>query len=253
MKSSFVLFQMHTLELKYRFYSLLFSFFLSLLLIFHCSYDFLFLFISYIHPIVQGDTFHLIYTSPMEAFISSLSLGLSLGFYFVIPNLLIHIYLFFLQGLHLNEKKEIRKLLLFTYFCYLSTILLTILYIIPLIISFSSQYENINGTYIISMMGKLEDYQSFFIRILYLALFINLFPVILVILLKLNWVSIHFLMKYRRWFYFVTLIIGALITPPDLIYQIMVALFLIFIYEIFIFLHLFFHPNEPYQLTNSLS
>ena len=247
-----LLFQIHTIELKYRFYSLILSFFLSLSLIFHYNYDCLYLFISYIHQISQGEIFHLIYTSPMEAFISSLSLSFSLSFYLIIPNLFIHAYLFFLQGMQLQEKKQIRKILIFIYFSYLSTIILTILYFIPLIISFSSQYENVNGTYIISMMGKLQDYQSFFIRLLYLTLIINLFPVILVISIKLKWLSIHTLMKYRRWYYFLTLIIGAIITPPDLIYQIILALFFILFYEIFLFFSLILYPSDLQSLRNPI-
>jgi sec-independent protein translocase protein TatC len=62
-----------------------------------------------------------------------------------------------------------------------------------------------------------------------------LLPVVAYILAKIGIINADFLKKYRKHSIVVVLILAAVITPPDLISQVIVAIPLLLLYEISIF------------------
>src|SRR5699024_5316508 len=61
-------------------------------------------------------------------------------------------------------------------------------------------------------------------------------PVIIMFLTSLGVITPQFLRKMRKYAYFILLIVGALVTPPDVILQLTVAIPLFLLYEISIYL-----------------
>ena len=64
-------------------------------------------------------------------------------------------------------------------------------------------------------------------------------PIIIYFLTKLGLVTPNFLRKYRKYAIVIVLIVAAIVTPPDVVSQITVAIPMLIIYELSIFLSVF--------------
>jgi sec-independent protein translocase protein TatC len=69
-------------------------------------------------------------------------------------------------------------------------------------------------------------------------------PVIIYFLTKLGLVTPLFLRKYRKYSVVVVLLISAIVTPPDVVSQIIVAIPMLLIYEASIFISVFVYKNK---------
>lgn len=88
----------------------------------------------------------------------------------------------------------------------------------------------------VDMMFTVDKYFKFLLRIsLPFAVFFEL-PILVMFLTSLGIVNPSFLRRIRKYAYFVLIIVGTMISPPDFILQLVVALPLIVLYEVSIFL-----------------
>jgi sec-independent protein translocase protein TatC len=69
-------------------------------------------------------------------------------------------------------------------------------------------------------------------------------PVIIYFLTKLGLVTPLFLRKYRKYSVVIVLLISAIVTPPDVVSQIIVAIPMLLIYEASIFISVFVYKNK---------
>ena len=69
-------------------------------------------------------------------------------------------------------------------------------------------------------------------------------PIIIYFLTKLGLVTPAFLRKYRKYAIVLVLIIAAIVTPPDVVSQTIVAIPMLLIYEASIFISVFVHKKE---------
>ena len=175
----------------------------------------------------------LIGKSPIDAFLVRLKVSFFLGFLISLPIILFEAWEFIKPGLKENERKY------FFYFITLGSILgiggalFCHILIVPLALKFFySQYELLSLKPII----HFNDYISLLIKLdLTFALIFEL-PIILVILAKVNLIDSNFLKKYFRHSIVVIFTLAAILTPPDIITQILMALPLIILYGLSIFL-----------------
>jgi sec-independent protein translocase protein TatC len=69
-------------------------------------------------------------------------------------------------------------------------------------------------------------------------------PIIIYFLTKLGLVTPNFLRKYRKYAIVILLIVAAIVTPPDVVSQITVAIPMLIIYELSIFLSVFVEKQK---------
>ena len=175
----------------------------------------------------------LIGKSPIDAFLVRLKVSFFLGFLISIPVILFEAWEFIKPGLKENERKY------FFYFITLGSILgiggavFCHILIVPLALKFFySQYELLALKPII----HFNDYISLLIKLdLTFALIFEL-PIILIILAKINLIDSNFLKKYFRHSIVVIFTLAAVLTPPDIITQVLMALPLIVLYGLSIYL-----------------
>lgn len=156
---------------------------------------------------------------------SSLVVGLILGF----PYTFWEIWRFVKPGLKNNEKSASRGVVVVVTFLFLTGVLFGYFIITPLSFNFLYNYElnpRITNNYdLASIIGMVAT----------LALACGLMfqlPVLTYILSKAEIVTPALMKRYRRHAIVVILIVSAIITPPDIISQILIALPLTFLYEI---------------------
>lgn len=229
----------HAKEFKYRIMYVVLSGILTFTIAYTYSLE---LFYFFAKPLINLNIddfeYSLIYTDITEAFFTYLNISLYISLLFSFLFLIHHIIYFLVPGLYYSEARFIKRVKNGIYLsCTLSTIL-TYFCVIPLIWHFfiSNDTSSSLSTINIHFEGKLNEYVFTLLKVFFSIYCIFLTPLCLFILVKINLISKELLIKQRKFAFILLFFIGALLSPPDVISQILLAVPLCFSYEIVIFI-----------------
>ena len=187
----------------------------------------------------------LIYTSPTEAFTTYLKLSFYSSLFFSFPIFFAELYLFLSPALYKNEKKNILFTIFFSSFLFLFGAIFCYFFILPMALKFFSSFENLNSiddsTLPILLETKISDYLNFTINLLFGFGIAFLSPILLLFLIKGGYVKVKDLRSKRRYWIVIIFILSAILTPPDILSQISLAILLIILFEIVILLGKYFN------------
>lgn len=168
-----------------------------------------------------------IYLSPPELFTANIKLALISGFFISLPITTYQIWAFLKPGL----KKAEQNYLLFT--AYVSFVFFTIgaafayFAIIPMTIEFFVG----NTVDQVTHQFTYSNYVNFSGSLLLAFGLVFQLPLLVLLLTQLNLVQPSTFKKYRKYFILVIFVIAAVLTPPDVVSQILMALPMILLYE----------------------
>jgi len=154
------------------------------------------------------------------------------GVVFSSPYIFYQLWSFIKPGLKTNEKSMMNGLFLYVSFLFFLGILFGYLVVAPLCIQF---FGNFTLSPDIKNNFTVDSYMSMILSTVFYSGLFFLLPVVIYILSKMGIVSSEFLRKYRKHSIVGVLILAAIITPPDLISQVIVAIPIAILYEIGIF------------------
>ena len=179
----------------------------------------------------------LIFTALHETFITYLKVAFFAAIFFGSPVLLIQIYKFIAPGLYKNEKKALLPYLIFTPILFLFGGLLVYYLIMPLAIKFFLSFESIgtNTSLPIQLEAKVNEYLSLIMRLIFAFGISFQLPVVLSLLARIGIVDSKYLRERRKYVVVIIFATAAVLTPPDPITQIGLALPLLLLYELSIF------------------
>jgi len=187
----------------------------------------------------------LIYTSPTEAFTTYLKLSFYSSLFFSFPIFFAELYLFLSPALYKNEKKNILLTIFFSSFLFLFGAIFCYFFILPMALKFFSSFENLSSvddsTLPILFETKISDYLNFTINLLFGFGIAFLSPILLLFLIKGGYVKVKDLRSKRRYWIVIIFILSAILTPPDILSQISLAILLIILFEIVILLGKYFN------------
>jgi sec-independent protein translocase protein TatC len=180
----------------------------------------------------------LIYTALTEAFVTYLKIGLYASFMISFPLILVQVWKFIAPGLYTHEQKILRPFLLATPILFIAGAALAYYAIIPMAWKFFSSFQvgDAEGSLPISLTPKVSEYLSLVMTLLFAFGLSFQLPILLLILGLLGVVTPDLLRKGRRYAIVAILVVAAVITPPDIISQIGLAIPLYFLYEVSILL-----------------
>ena len=168
-----------------------------------------------------------IYTSIFESFTTDLMLSIYTALFLSLPIIYVLIYRFISKSLYKKEKRVVLPLFIISFSLVIIAIIINYKILFPRIINFFLQI-----TTIAKPMLKISDYVITFFSLTTILCLILQFPIILVVLKKFGFINNNILVKNRKIAIVVMFIISAIITPPDILSQIIVACLLMVIYEI---------------------
>ena len=176
----------------------------------------------------------LIFTALHETFITYLKVAFFAAIFLGSPVLLIQIYKFIAPGLYKNEKKALLPYLIFTPILFLFGGLLVYYLIMPLAIKFFLSFESIgtNTSLPIQLEAKVNEYLSLIMRLIFAFGISFQLPILLNLLAKIGVVNSRYLKKTRRYVIVIIFATAAILTPPDPITQIGLAIPLLLLYEL---------------------
>ena len=179
----------------------------------------------------------LIFTALHETFITYIKVAFFSAIFLGSPILLIQIYKFIAPGLYKNEKKALLPYLIFTPILFLFGALLVYYLVMPLAIKFFLSFETIGSqsNLPIQLEAKVNEYLSLIMRLIFAFGLSFQLPILLNLLARIGVVNSEYLKTRRRYVIVIIFALAALLTPPDPITQVGLAIPLLLLYELSIF------------------
>lgn len=181
-----------------------------------------------IKPYLEGTEGKLIFTSPLEKFLSYIKVSLFAGVFLSCPYWLLQVWKFIAPGLYEEEKKWSRI------FVGMGTILFfgggAFVYFVvyPIVFKFLMEFGGGGEVPFIS----LREYLAFFIRTAFVFALVFELPLIIIFLTKLNVISPETLVRARPYMLIGVAVLSAVITPPDIVSMLLMMAPLYLLFEI---------------------
>ena len=173
--------------------------------------------------------------TPQGMFILKWNLAIIGGFILSIPVITIQIWKFVSPGLYNRERKILLPLILTVFLCFILGAIFAYMVILPFSLNFfaSMVTDNVQNNF------SINYYFSFVLALIIGSGVIFELPVASFLFSSIGIVTPDFLRKYRREAIMITVILSAIITPPDPISLIIMSIPMVILYEISIFISWF--------------
>ena len=185
----------------------------------------------------SGGERRMIFTALYEAFFTYLKVAFFGAVFFSFPIWATQLWLFVAPGLYRSEKRAIAPFLVASPFLFLLGAALAYYFIFPLAWQFFISFETPPGSggIPVQLEAKVGEYLSLVMHMILAFGIAFQLPVLLTLLVKVGILNVESLRKGRRYAIVGMFVVAAVITPPDIISQIGLALPLILLYELSIF------------------
>lgn len=182
---------------------------------------------------INNQPLKLISLKMSDQFMLHFMVAIIVGLIAASPFIFFEIWRFIKPALYDKEKKHASGAVFFTSVLFLLGILFGYFLIVPLSIDFLTTYS-VSAE--VENQINMRSYISTVTSITFASGIIFLLPIFSFFLSKVGILTPQFMRTYRKHSYVVMLLLSAIITPPDIFSQIMVAVPLLFLYEISIFI-----------------
>lgn len=180
-----------------------------------------------VRPVNQAHL-HLVVTSPGEVITIYMMVGGFVAIGLTLPFALYHIWRFVSPGLTARERRYTLRLLPLTLIMFVVGVAFAWFIIFPHIFHFLMVLSEQHFT----PMIRANSYFSFMTNICLPFGFIFELPIVVVFLTRIGVIGPRFLRKVRRYAYLVIIILGVLISPPELVSHLSVVVPMMLLYEI---------------------
>ena len=182
----------------------------------------------------DGISRRLIFTALHETFITYLKVAFFTALFLGSPILLTQIWKFVAPGLYKNEKRALLPYLIATPILFILGGMLVYYLVMPLAIKFFLSFESSGhlNSLPIQLEAKVNEYLSLIMRLIFAFGLSFQLPVILNLLARVGAIDSEYLKERRKYFIVIIFAAAAILTPPDPITQIGLAIPLLILYEL---------------------
>ncbi len=181
-----------------------------------------------VYPISQlNPKPQLIFTNPSEAFIASIKIALFGGVFVSSPYILYLVWRFVAPGLFKNERKYLFIMVSISFLCFVTGMIFSFI-AIPYTVRFLSEFR----TESLSPFFSINSYLGFIIKLTLAFGLVFQLPAVSFVLTRMGIITYKTLFRVWRIAVVAIFVIAAIITPPDIVSQAMMAVPLFILYFI---------------------
>ncbi len=192
---------------------------------------------------------NLIFISPTEPFFAHMKVSFMGALFISMPFILYHIWFFISPGLKVKEKKITMMFVAFGTLFFLFGGVFCYFLVLPLGLKFLIGY----GVDWYSMQVTIKLYFGFVVKLILAFAFAFQTPLIMVLLTKFGVVNTIKMRMYRKWAFLGSFGLAAVLTPPDIITQVLLGFPLYLLYEFGVVVSTFFeNPKQREQVLKQM-
>jgi len=192
----------------------------------------------------------MIVTDVTGSFFVPMKVTMLAAFMIALPVVMYQLWAFIAPGLYMHERKLILPLVVSSYTLFIVGMAFAYFLVFPTVFKFMASYNAPLGA---EMSTDIDNYLSFAMTS-FLAFGITFeVPVVVVVLVRMGMVTLEKLKEIRPYVIVGAFIIAAVVTPPDVLSQLLLAIPMIVLYEIGLLAARLYVPKDKEDQTNSTS
>ncbi|MEW5801532.1 MAG: twin-arginine translocase subunit TatC [bacterium] len=186
--------------------------------------------LAFIKGPLQDSACEFIFTSPTEVFYAHVKMSFFVAIALSAPLIFYQIWAFIAPGLHQREKQYTFPVIIFTSVFFIIGLIFGSLVIVPYGMRFLLTYKV--SPELVSAKIKISEYLDFYgLTVLINGVIFEL-PFVVLFLTKVGLLTPDMLTRNHKWAILVIFIVSAILTPPDIFSQFLMAIPLVILYEI---------------------
>ena len=225
----------HLIELRRRLFHSLIAFLITFLICFYFAnpiFDFL---VEPLAALWEGEEERrLIYTALHEKFFTNIKVAFFAALFFSFPLVASQVWLFVAPGLYRNEKMAFLPFLVATPVLFLLGAAMVYYIVMPVAWQFFASFQQFGaeGALPIELLPKVGEYLSLVMRLIFAFGISFELPVLITLLARVGLATSDGLKSKRRYAIVLAFVAAAILTPPDPLSQISLAVPIVLLYEI---------------------